>query len=86
MKKNFPLPTRSLRSPSLSLTGPYNFFVVDVFRQYVAISYDPDPSSENSLSDSTFSATDEQRDETAGLQREGYGDGNEDTMDEEEQR
>lgn len=40
----------------------------------------------NSLSDSTLSATDEQRDETAGLQREGYGDGNEDTMDEEEQR
>ena len=63
-----------------------NFLFVDVFRQYVAISYDCEPSSGNSLSDSTLSATDEQRDDTAGLQREGYGDGNEDTMDEEERR
>lgn len=85
MVEKTPLPTHALWSLILSSTSPKLFFV-DVYRQYVAISYDSEPSSENSLSDSTLPATDEQRDETAGLQREGYGDGNEETMDEEEQR
>ena len=76
-----PCTTVALRYVNRPLT-----FFVDISRQYVAIINDPEPSSENSLSDSTLSATDEQRDETAGLQREGYGDSNEDTMDEEEQR
>lgn len=78
----------ALRSPSLRINWPLTFIVL-VSRQYVNITENDKPDSENIFCDSTLPEADEGREgreETAALPREEYGGVSEDTVDEEERR
>lgn len=75
----------ALRSPSLHVNWPLTFIVL-VSRQYVNITENDKPDSEDIFRALTLPEADEGREETAVLPREEYGGVSEDTMDEEERR